>query len=450
MYKECKIKSLVERNGKIVEFDPEKVTLAIYRAAAAVGGHDRELTVSLTNKVIDLINQAYSSDMLPTVENIQDIVEKVLIENGHAKTAKAYILYRAQRAEMRKAKDAAEYTHGNIPYDVIWRTLWWNAEHNCETIAKLNKIIKDPKKFCKLVQDAEKDYNYRLEVAAQNIYKHIESIRMIIISGPSSSGKTTTTLRIADFLKQRGFTLKAINVDNYYYDLEYHPKDEFGDYDFETPEALDLPLISEHLSQLIEGKEIKCPIYNFKSGKREKETTNFKLENNEVLLIDSLYGFYHGMTGHIPEEKKFKFYIETLCQLKDKNGSFVRWTDLRLLRRMIRDSQFRSYDPEKTVGHWHYVRKGEIKHIIPNMKFADFIFNGAMPYELPVMKKYLFKFIKPIMDKYKDEPAKLDAFLRAKRIYELLNQLQEVQDDTCIPGDSVLREFIGGSQLKYH
>ncbi len=449
MYKECKIKSIIKRTGELVSFDPEKITLAIYRSAAAVGGHNRELSENLTNQVIEIINVAYSEKMLPTVESIQNIVEKILIENGHAKTAKAYIIYRAQRNEMRKGKDQKEYQHGNIPYDVIWRTLWWNVEHGCETVEKLNKIVKDKDRFCQLVKEAEDHYNYRLTVAAQNIYKHIDTIRMIIISGPSSSGKTTTTHRIEDSLNKHGLELVALNVDNYYFDLEHHPKDEFGDYDFETPEALDLTLISEHLSDLIDGKEIDVPIYNFKTGMREKESTKFRLKDNQILLIDSLYGFYDGMTGHIPEENKFKFYIETLCQLKDINGNFIKWTDHRLLRRMLRDFQFRSYDPERTVGHWHYVRKGEIKHIIPNMKYADFIFDGAMPYELPVMKKHLFQYIKPIMDKYQDQPKQLDAYLRAKRLFELLDPIEAVEDDSCIPSNSVLREFIGGSELKY-
>ena len=154
--------------------------------------------------------------------------------------------------------------------------------------------------------------------------------------------------------------------------LEEHPKDEYGDYDFETPEALDLALINEHLFKLLRGEEIKMPQYDFKTGRRALGIKKFHLKKGDILLIDSLHGLYPKMTSSVPHEMKFKLYIEALCQIRDKNGEFVRWADLRMLRRMARDSWQRSYDPEKTVGHWHYVRRSEKRNIVPCVALLRF------------------------------------------------------------------------------
>ncbi|MCK4647997.1 response regulator SirA, partial [bacterium] len=162
----------------------------------------------------------------------------------------------------------------------------------------------------------------------------------------------------------------------------------------------------------------------------------------------SLHGLYPEMTSKIPLKMKFKFYIEALCQLRDKKGEFVRWADLRMLRRMVRDSWHRSYNPERTVGHWHYVRRSEKRHIVPFTHKVDYVFNGSLPYELPIYKKYLSKHFPPMVKKYEKDPKKIDAYIRAKRVYNLLNQL-DVADDKCIPSSSLLREFIGGSSYKY-
>ena len=272
---------------------------------------------------------------------------------------------------------------------------------------------------------------------------------MVIVAGPSSSGKTTTTLKIGEKLKGHNLSFVSLAIDNYFKNLEEHPKDEYGDYDFETPEALDLNLINEHLYDLLQGKTIMMPVYDFKTGKRKLDSKEFKLEKNQILLIDSLHGLYPQMTSSIPHDMKFKFYIEALCQIKDSKGEFMRWCDLRMLRRMIRDSWHRSYDPERTVGHWHYVRRSEKRHIVPFINKSDYIFNGALPYELPYHKKYLFKFFDATIKKYENDPQKLDAFMRARRVFEILNETSDAVEDTWVPKNSLMREFIGGSIYHY-
>lgn len=247
-----------------------------------------------------------------------------------------------------------------------------------------------------------------------------------------------------------GISLVTLNVDHYFFDLEKHPKDEFGDYDFETPQALDLPLINQHLTQLIAGKEVWIPFYDFKTGKRKDNQIKMKIGKDDIILIDSLHGLFPPMTEDIEPEKKFKLYLEPLLQMKDAKGQYIRWTDIRLMRRMLRDEAHRGYAPERTLTHWHYVRSGEMRHIIPNNIYADFIINSAMPYELSIYKGRLFDKFEKWTDKFAKDPLREDAFARAKRVYEMLSEIPTLDDDSFVPGDSVIREFIGGSTLRYH
>ncbi|MBN1621431.1 MAG: hypothetical protein JW871_02435 [Endomicrobiales bacterium] len=445
---EPKIDRIIKRDGKIVAFNKTKITDAIYKAAIEVGGTDRQMAEKLSNKVSAIINTLYLKGSIPAVEEIQDIVEKVLVEEGHYKTAKAFILYRAEHARLRQKKDSQIIVEDNIPYKILWRVYTWNVDHSCHTIENLGKHIKN-RTFEKLVKASEKVYHDEVNKVSERILKARNKIKLVIVAGPSSSGKTTTTMKIGERLKDKGISFVLLNVDNYFKNLEEHPMDEYGDYDYETPHALDLPLINEHLDRLVNGKAIDMPVYDFKTGKRKKETKRFKLKSGQVLLIDSLHGLYPDMTSSLPHDAKFKFYIESLCQIKDSVGEFVRWADLRMLRRMVRDSWYRAYNPKRTVGHWHYVRRSEKKNIVPFINKVDYIFNGALAYELPVYKKHLFKYFPSIIKEYKDDPKKLDAYIRAKRVFDLLKSTPELNDDSCIPENSLVREFIGGSIYKY-
>ena len=272
---------------------------------------------------------------------------------------------------------------------------------------------------------------------------------MIIVAGPSSSGKTTTTIKLEETLARRGKKLKAINVDHYFYDLEMHPKDEFGDYDYETPQALDIELINEHLEQLLAGKTVMTPHYDFHSGKRTLGVHEMRLEDDEILLMDCLHGLYSDMTRSIPDAHKFRLYIETLGQLRSDNDGFMRWADHRLLRRMIRYSWNRSHDPMLTLTHWHYVRKSELQYIIPFIGNVDFVVNSAMPYEFPILKEKLFHLLPQAVETYRNDFKRQDAYLRAQRVMQFLEPLRADVDESLVPGTSLFREFIGGSEYAY-
>ncbi|MDI6757516.1 MAG: ATP cone domain-containing protein [Endomicrobiia bacterium] len=442
------ITKVIKRDGRIVAFNRGKIVDSIFRAAVDVGGSDRVLAEELSDKVIALMKQIYQSSATPSVEEIQDLIEKVLVGNAHYRTAKAYILYRDEHRRIRERKDAKIVVEDNVPYKVLWRVYSWNVDHGCDTTENIEKTIRDGK-FPELVSSAERQYHENIGEAAERILERADKIKLVIVAGPSSSGKTTTTLKIGEKLGLKNLSFVSIGLDNYFKDLEEHPKDEYGDYDFETPEALDLKLINEHLFDLMRGKTIKMPVYDFKTGKRKLNAKEFRLEKNQILLIDSLHGLYPAMTASIPHDNKFKFYIEALCQIKDSRGEFMRWCDLRMLRRMIRDSWHRSYNPMRTVGHWHYVRRSEKRHIVPFINKSDYIFNGSLPYELPLHKKYLFKFFDSILEKYKDDSKKVDAYIRAKRVYDILKEFKTEPDDACVPKNSLMREFIGGSEYHY-
>ena len=445
------ITHVIKRTGAVVPFTPERITNAIYRAAVAVGGRDRSTAEGLTKQVVDILEQTIPPSQHPTVEEIQDVVEKVLIENGHAKVAKAYILYREERARRRREKAARGYREtSNIPWRKIYEVLNWSVDHDLHTVERLNARLQAGE-FPQIVEESDRCYEEDIDTAAQLVVNRRHGLKVVIIAGPSSSGKTTTTIKLGQRLAKAGLSLVALNVDNYFYDLELHPKDEFGDYDFETPQALDLPLINEHLVRLVAGEEVMTPQYDFRTSKRLDTTTPMRIGPNDIILIDSLHGLFPDMTKDVADEHKFQLYIETLLQMRGPGGRMIRWRDLRLMRRMVRDAAFRAYDPQRTLEHWHYVRSSEMRNIMPYANATDFIINGALSYELPVMRRRLLDMFARWAQEYKDDPLREDAYIRAQRVHELLQVVApiEAEDEDAIPPTSHLREFIGGSCYEY-
>ncbi|MCF7807403.1 MAG: response regulator SirA [Candidatus Marinimicrobia bacterium] len=439
-----------KRDGTLVEYSRQRITNAIYRAAVAMGGRDKETAEKLALKVERVVCENYANEHPPMVEKIQDIVEKVLIEEGHAQVAKQFILYRASQHEKRKAKLSKSKVHsGNIPYQKIYEVLSWAADHNVNSVEKLNQRIAKGE-FRDICLEADAAYEADVQAAAELIHERNGNIRIVVVAGPSSSGKTTTTRKLAQYLEKKGLGLVELNIDHYFFDLELHPVDEFGDYDFETPQALDLALINQHVKQLLRGEEVRIPYYDFASGTRTLEQTPMKISSNDIILIDSLHGLYGDMLAGIDGSSIFKVYIETLLQMKANNGKFIRWTDLRLMRRMIRDEQHRAYDPKQTLTHWHYVRNAELRNILPYVNMADYIINGAVPYELPVMRNRLFDHFKEWEAEFRDDPKRVDAYLRASRVRAMLEDISPVTDESPIPETSHFREFIGGSIYDVH
>ncbi len=439
--------SVQKRDGRVTQFDQQRITNAIYKAAASLGGHNKKRSQEISDEVVFTLTHQFPLEDIPSVEDIQDIVERILIESGHVSTAKAYILYRDYRTrERRRVKRQKSML---LPYPLMYEAIRWNSVHDCDTIEGLNRIIQQGD-LKGLVEKSDANYDQSIEKAADTITDVRNRLKMIIIAGPSSSGKSTTTSKLSIALNERGIKTSLLNLDHYFFNLEDHPKDQYDDYDFETPEALDINLINEHLHQLVSGESIQMPRYSFEEGKRYADGKMIHIEEDHVILLDTLHGLYPPMTEGIEEDQKFKLYIETISQIRDENDEFVRWADIRLLRRMVRDAKQRGYDPLQTVGHWHYVRRSELKHIIPHIGTVDFQINGALPYDLPVLKQVIGPYLPHILEELSRQPEREDALMRANRINELLSKFSQFGDLNMIPETSLVREFIGGSKYTLH
>ena len=442
------IEMIIKRDGRAVPFQTEKITSAIYRAAVACGGRDKTEADLVTADVLAMLDARQGRGSWPTVEEIQDLVEKALIERGHARTAKAYILYRYEHALKREGKASLTYSEENIPYRKLWEALSWATDHACVTLAQLSHAV-DAGKYGDLIAAADEFYERELDAAVEKMLSRRDELRVVIIAGPSSSGKTTTTIKVKEKLAAAGITTVPLTVDNYFYDLDVHPKIGADDHDFETPQALDLALIDRHLQELVRGAAVVVPRYDFKTGMRTGESGSVRLGPDQVLLIDSLHGLFPDMTRGLPEEMKFRLYVETLSQAKGADGRYIRWADIRMLRRVVRDMQFRNYSPRATIRHWRLVRRAELRYIVPELRRAHALVNSYLAYELPIMKARVGEHLAPLIEQFASDPETQDAHERAVRVKSLLDQVPAVSDDRVVPARSLLREFIGGSTYTY-
>ena len=248
-------------------------------------------------------------------------------------------------------------------------------------------------KIKSLVAESLEVYERSLDEAAGKVISRLnagDKIRVMWVSGPSSSGKTTTTVKLTERLEKHGLRFLMLNLDDYFWSLVEHPTDWINDRNYETPEALDIQLLNEHLRALLDGKAVEKPIYSFKEGRRIG-TKTIKLDPGQVLLLDCLHGLYPPITEGIDSSTQFRLYIENQNMLYEGDGSakkLTRFTDLRLIRRMLRDSRHRNHSPLRTILHWHYVRSGELFSIIPLSGSADCVINGGFPFDLPALKPF--------------------------------------------------------------
>ena len=303
-------------------------------------------------------------------------------------------------------------------------------------------------------------YEASLDEAAQKVVTRLnagDKLRMMWVSGPSSSGKTTTTVKLTERLKKHGLRFLMLNLDDYFWSAIEHPTDWLNDRNYETPEALDIQLLNGHLRALLDGETIEKPIYSFKEGRRIG-TKPVKLEPGQILLLDCLHGFYPPITEGIDASAQFRIYIEAMNVLYEGDGSTKRltqFTDARLIRRMLRDVKHRNHSALSTILHWHYVRYGELFSIIPLMGLADHVVNGGMPFDLPALKPFFIGDggLLPKPEEFAPYAGFLDARIRYDRVKALLESVEgftekQLSTREFIPGDAVIREFIGGSTIQ--
>lgn len=268
-----------------------------------------------------------------------------------------------------------------------------------------------------------------------------QRVKLVLISGPSSSGKTTFSKRLSIQLMTNGMKPYPISLDDYFVDREKTPKDENGNYDFESLEALDRPFFEAQLKDLLDGKEIELPRFNFTTGRREMSGNKLKIDEHMILILEGIHALNPALTPNIPVENKFKIYVSALTTILLDNHNYIPTTDNRLLRRIIRDYKYRNYSAEETISRWGSVRKGEDKWIFPYQEYADAMFNSALLFELAVLKDYA----EPILRKV---PNNRPEYSEAHRLLRFLEYFVSVPDQE-IPPTSLLREFLGGSSFRY-
>ncbi|MBW4829327.1 MAG: nucleoside kinase [Clostridiaceae bacterium] len=268
-----------------------------------------------------------------------------------------------------------------------------------------------------------------------------DNINLILIAGPSSSGKTTFAHRLAVQLKVNGKRPISISVDDYFVNREDTPRNEFGEYDFEALEAIDVKLFNEDLIKLLEGEEVELPKFNFVKGVREPSGKIVKVDEEHPIIVEGIHCLNSKLTRDIPEKNKFKIYVSALTQLNVDAHNRIPTTDTRLIRRIVRDNKFRGNDVKRTFKLWELVRKGEEENIFPYQEEADIMFNSSLVYELSVLKKYVEPQLKTI-DKNSEY------YSEAKRLLKFLEYFKDIEDEFIIPPTSILREFIGGSCFK--
>lgn len=315
----------------------------------------------------------------------------------------------------------------------------WGRILNVGNVGELNEIIKN-KDIRTFILVSEALHEKKIAQISDLIALYRDRIKLILIAGPSSSGKTTFSKRLSIELMVNGFRPIAISLDDYFVERNKTPLDENGNPDFESIHALDLDLINEHLTLLLEGKEVQLPKYDFVEGKRKKGK-KLHIEEDQIIIMEGIHGLNDMLTSSVPHDRKFKIYVSALTQLNIDDHNRIPTTDVRKIRRMVRDSKFRGYGPLQTLKIWPSVRRGEEKWIFPFQEEADAMFNSALVYELSILKKYAEPLLRQIDSTHEE-------YAEAKRLLRFLSYFLPL-DHKYVPHNSIIREFIGGSWFNY-
>ena len=344
-----------------------------------------------------------------------------------------------------------DYSHPEVPvkpvqqekmYEAFKRYLEFNNILGVRNVGELNQVVID-KKSTILINVAEALHEKYLARISDEIARRYDEggARIVLLAGPSSSGKTTTCKRIAVQLMTNLLWPQMISLDDYFVDREHTPRDENGEYDYESLYALDLKQFNSDLCDILAGKEVELPYYNFQTGKREYRGHKIKLEDRSVLLIEGIHGLNPELTASIEEKMKYRIFVSALTTLSIDDHNWISASDNRLLRRIIRDNQYRNSNAEDTLHRWPSVRQGEEKWIVPYQENADAMFNSSLLFELGVIKTTAEALLERVP---RDVPEYSEACrLRTLRSYFL--PIEQVN----IPSTSLLREFVGGSSFEY-
>ncbi len=325
-------------------------------------------------------------------------------------------------------------------FGIFSEYMGWNKLLHISNVGQFNKACKKNKSF-EMIKLSEALHEKKVAQIADTIAHRENPPKFILISGPSSSGKTTFSMRLRIQLMVNGIQPVVISMDNYFVNREDTPKDENGNWDFEHLHALDLPLFRQQLSELLEGKEIDLPTYNFETGKREYKGNKLKLQKDTICIIEGLHALNPELIPNIPQQATFKIFVSALTTVNLDNHNWIPTTDVRLIRRIVRDYRYRGYSAIETIARCESVRRGEERWIYPFQEEADVMFNSALLFELAVLKRHA----EPILA---EVPKYCEEYTDAHRLLKELSYFESIPERE-IPPTSFLREFVGGSSFQY-
>lgn len=330
-----------------------------------------------------------------------------------------------------------DYRHHKKLFDKFLEFTEWGRILEVENAADLNEYVSTGK-YDDLIRISEAYFSGQLSEIADQIYENRKNIKLVLIAGPTSSGKTTTSKKLEVYLKSKGIITHQISVDDYFVDRSRTPRDENGDLDFESLRAIDVDAFNRDLTKLLDGERVLLPEYNFISGKREYKKKWLQLKtDNDIIIVEGLHGLNEELTMSIERRNKFKIYLSPLTQLNIDNHSRIHTSDTRKLRRIVRDNRSRGYSATETLKMWNKIQEGENKYVFPYQDEADVIINSALVYELGILKTYA----EPLLFSV-DETE--EVYPEALRLINFLRNFLPIPSEE-VPNDSVLREFIGNS-----
>ena len=394
-----------------------------------------------TRKQLDYVNP--EKMIINTLDDYSDMnIGPLVNRTGKVKTFKlipyqdGFVL---QFPTSRFPDQLPEFTDHPKIFQIYKKYKAWGKQVGVTSVAAINELIAK-RKINDFIDITETFQAQNFAETATQIHKR-GGVKVVLIAGPSSSGKTTSAKKLSLHLQALGYTPRVISLDNYYVGRDRNPKDENGNYDYECLEALDIELLNRNLIDLFEGKEIKIPSYNFDLGQPYYTGETMKLAKSDILIMEGIHGLNDKLTPLIKNDYKFKVYLSALTQLNIDDHNRVSTRDNRLIRRIVRDAKFRGKSAAQTIGMWQSVQKGERLHIFPFQNNADAVLNTALDYELAVLKVYaepLLRRVSPEQPEYK-EASRLLAFL----------DLWSPMPSDYVPTQSIIREFIGGSSFHY-
>lgn len=389
-----------------------------------------------------------SNKLYTNVEYLGEIVNAFFFElvpsTSYLKVFGLYVFDKGFILQMPSKEDATktpvEDRNPKKIFDIFQEHKNWVNILGTPYVSDLNKVVKMNRQN-ELIQVSEALHEKKYAEIADDIYRKKDKVKIVFLAGPSSSGKTTSCRRIATQLSVLGFKPLQISLDDYFVDRQLTPKDANGEYDFECLEALDLDYFNFQMKELLEGREIELPRFDFLQGCRTQSGKRIRMQESSILIVEGIHALNPKLSGKIAGENKYNIFVSALTQLAIDRHNIISSSDNRLIRRIVRDNNYRGYSAQETIMRWDSVRSGEEKHIFPFQENADSIFNSSLLYEIGVLK--------PIAEPLLMEVAQNScAYADARRLINFLGNFKSIKSD-YIPPTSILREFLGGSSFIY-